>query len=77
MSKYDWPWRSELLLDDFSDGNFTADSAWTVISGKFWVDASLGLRSSVQPRPKARRSDSTRERSRDSTKDMGRDHEFS
>ncbi len=72
VSKYDWPWRSELLIDEFSDGNFTADPAWTVLSGKFWVDASLGLRSSVRPKPQSRRSESNRERSRDSSKDVGR-----
>ncbi len=72
VSKYDWPWRTELLFDDFSDGNFTADPEWTVISGKFWVDASLGLRSSVQPKRRAEPEESTGRRSTDSTRDLGR-----
>jgi hypothetical protein len=72
VSKYDWPWRRELLFDDFSDGNFAADPEWTVICGKFWIDASLGLRSSVQPKRRAAPEESARERSEDSTKDLGR-----
>ncbi len=72
VSKYDWPWRTELLFDDFSDGNFTADPAWTVISGKFWVDASLGLRSSVQPKRRAEPEESTGRRSTESSRDLGR-----
>jgi hypothetical protein len=60
VSKYDSPWRRELLLDEFSDGNFTENPGWNVISGKFWVDASLGLRSSVRPKP-AEKEDATSE----------------
>jgi len=71
VSKYDWPWRTELLFDDFSDGNFTEDPAWGVISGKFWVDASLGLRSRVLPQRRAQAEESGAERSRDSRRDLG------
>lgn len=67
VSKYDWPWRSELLFDDFSDGNFTSDPEWKVISGRFWVDASLGLRSRVTPK----REEPARERPSDSRRDLG------
>lgn len=71
VSKYDWPWREELLFDDFSDGNFTTDPAWTVASGKFWIDSSLGLRSRVQPPRQARAEETPSERSRDSQRDLG------
>jgi hypothetical protein len=66
VAKYDRPWRKELLFDDFSDGDYTRDPGWKVVSGRFWVDASLGLRSSVRPDEPAER------RSTDSTKDLGR-----
>lgn len=72
VSKYDRPWRKELLFDDFSDGNFTSDPQWSVASGRFWIDASLGLRSSVQPKRETRPSGSTAEGSSDSKKDLGR-----
>lgn len=71
VSKYDWPWRRELLSDDFSDGNYTKAPSWQVLSGEFWVDRTLGLRSSVEPPPPAR-TEETRERSSGSSKDLGR-----
>jgi len=71
VSKYDWPWRRELLSDSFSDGNFTESPPWSVLSGEFWVDRTLGLRSSVEPPPPAR-TEETRERSSGSGKDLGR-----
>ncbi len=71
VAKFDRPWRRELLFDDFSDGNFSSDPEWTVVSGRFWVDASLGLRSRVQPRKVARPEEPAGERSRDSKKDVG------
>lgn len=45
VSRHDWPWRNALLSEDFSDGNYDRDPAWDVISGQFWVDGRLGLRS--------------------------------
>lgn len=36
-----------LLRDDFRDGNFTRNPAWTVAQGRFTVDSGLGLRSVV------------------------------
>jgi hypothetical protein len=71
VSKYDWPWRRELLSDGFSDGNFTESPSWKVLSGEFWVDRTLGLRSSVEPPPPAR-AEETREGSSGSGKDLGR-----
>ncbi|MFC1684587.1 hypothetical protein ACFL0R_03830 [Pseudomonadota bacterium] len=56
ISQHDWPWREELLYEDFSDGDFNNQPQWQPVSGQFWVDPSLGLRSRVysrQPEPTA------------------------
>lgn len=37
----------KLVHDDFGDGNFTRNPAWTVVEGRFTVDSGLGLRSVV------------------------------
>ncbi len=71
VSKYDTTWRRELMFDEFSDGNFTENPAWNVISGEFWVDASLGLRSSVQPKRVATKDATNDQRSRGSREDLG------
>lgn len=44
---YDDPWRKSVLLDEFRDGNTTANPAWSVISGTFSVDPTYGLRTTV------------------------------
>jgi len=58
--RYEWPWRRRIMFDDFSDGDFTRGVPWQVAEGRFWVDYSAGLRSTVggdggqgygQPRP--------------------------
>jgi hypothetical protein len=36
-----------LLFDDFSDGDFQRNPAWSVTSGEFWVEQGYGLRSKV------------------------------
>ncbi len=54
-ARYDWPWRDELLTEDFSDGDYNQDPLWRVLSGQFWVDGRLGLRSRTQPAEPARR----------------------
>lgn len=48
IDRYDWPWRTELLLEEFTDGDYQNDPQWQVISGQFWVDGRLGLRSRSQ-----------------------------
>jgi hypothetical protein len=40
--------QTELMKDDFQDGDFTRGQRWTVASGEFSVDGALGLRSAVR-----------------------------
>ena len=39
--------REALIRDDFSDGDYTDDPPWDVVSGDFSVDRRLGLRTTV------------------------------
>jgi hypothetical protein len=58
------PWPAALVFDDFSDGDFTADPAWTVASGHFRVPRGGGLHSAaaaLDEQPKRSR----KERNRD------------
>jgi len=48
---YDKPWRTQLLSDDFQDGDFTRNPGWTVTAGKYWVESGWGLRSAVKTEP--------------------------
>lgn len=48
LARYDWPWQQQILSEDFSDGDFTRDPRWQVLSGQFYVDDKLGLRSQVR-----------------------------
>jgi len=47
VAKYSFPWKNSLLIDDFSDGDYQQNVRWEILSGEFWVDRRLGLRSSV------------------------------
>ena len=64
----DKPWRTQVLSDDFSDGDFTRNPAWTVTSGQYWVESGWGLRSAVKAQPTA----ATGNQERRSGKDIAR-----
>lgn len=55
LARYETPWTVPLLFDDFRDGDYTRDPAWTVHSGAFFIDRRLGLRSRVAPELATRR----------------------
>ncbi len=50
VAKFDWPWSKEIVKEDFYDGEYQNAPVWEVVSGRFWVDASIGLRSRVEAR---------------------------
>lgn len=64
VRRYDWPWRTSLLYDDFRDGDYTHNPRWVANHGEFLVARGAGLRSSFDPpaskmrRTSDRRSDS-------------------
>ena len=39
--------RTALIRDDFSDGDYTDDPRWEVVSGNFSIDRRLGLRTTI------------------------------
>lgn len=49
LAGYERPWRREVLHDDFRDGDYVQNPAWTVAEGEFTVDSNLGLRSVIKP----------------------------
>lgn len=62
---FDRPWRRRVFSDDFLDGNFTANPAWTVTAGRYWVEKGWGLRSAIEPGQAAAQSTARRPRGRD------------
>jgi len=62
LADYQNPWTTRLLYDDFRDGNYTANPAWTVSGGVFKVKKdgfNIGLKSSVIPQGVAQQQQST------------------
>jgi hypothetical protein len=53
LAGYDWPWTSQLLHDDFSDGDFTRAPGWVVAEGQFQVEQNQGLHSLTSTPPPA------------------------
>lgn len=51
VARYDWPWRNELVFDDFADGDFDRAPHWTVVNGRFWIARGRGLRNRTEYRP--------------------------
>ena len=47
--RFDNPWRTRIIFDDFRDGDYTREPAWTVVSGSFTVDPRRGLLSRADP----------------------------
>lgn len=47
IDAYDKPWTATLISDDFRDGDYTRDPAWTLASGDYQVDRRRGLVSEV------------------------------
>lgn len=50
VGKYHYPWRRELLHDDFAGQGPTPGAPWRVTEGEFVVDWRYGLRSVVEPK---------------------------
>ncbi|CCQ72168.1 protein of unknown function [Magnetospira sp. QH-2] len=44
---HDRPWSATQIDDSFADGDYTRGPAWTVTSGRYWIESGYGLRSSV------------------------------
>lgn len=49
LGRHSNPWSRESLRDDFRDGDYARNPAWTVASGKYWIEKDYGLRSAVTP----------------------------
>ncbi|MGH6933258.1 MAG: hypothetical protein ACREEE_12590, partial [Dongiaceae bacterium] len=52
LANYTNPWQTRLLSEDFRDGEYLRNPAWTVVSGQFKVDRKgiyTGLRSTIIP----------------------------
>ncbi len=45
-------WRRVLLEDQFSDGNFSENPPWRVVTGNFWVERGAGLRTDARIDPR-------------------------
>ena len=55
---YDWPWRVEILNEDFSDGRVASSPKWNIVTGDFRAEHGIGLRSVIQAQSKAQKQSS-------------------
>lgn len=46
-ARYQEPTAQQVLFDDFADGDYQRNPAWSVTSGDYWVERGYGLRSKV------------------------------
>jgi hypothetical protein len=49
-ARYDWPWRKEILFDNFRDGDIQRNPSWNTQSDAFWVARSVGLQTQLSSR---------------------------
>ena len=56
LSRFDYPWRVRLITEDFRDGDYTNNPAWTVESGEFFMARRGGLHSEAVAPSFSRRS---------------------
>ena len=52
---YDWPWRVEILNEDFTDGRVAGSPKWNIVTGDFRAEYGIGLRSVIRAQSKAQK----------------------
>jgi len=40
-------WSRQVLFDDFADGDFTQNPAWTIGAGRYWIEKGWGIRNAL------------------------------
>ena len=55
---YDWPWRVEILDEDFSDGRVASSPKWTIVTGDFRAEHGIGLHSVIRAQSTAQKQSS-------------------
>ena len=70
LRRFDNPWQVRLITEDFRDGNFQSNPAWTVESGDFFVTRRGGLHSEAVASLASRRSGANGSGGGDSSRDL-------